>query len=102
MYNENYSREGREGREGRESREGREGRDKESSLIPKFKKKCIFCKNGDSDINYKNIDMLGRYVSAKGKIISRRISGNCAKHQRKLTQEIKITRFLSLIPYVMK
>lgn len=64
-----------------------------------FKKSCTFCKK-EEDINYKNIDLISRYVSSKGKILSRRISGNCAKHQRKLAREIKRARFLSLIPYV--
>ncbi|MBU1523035.1 MAG: 30S ribosomal protein S18 [Candidatus Omnitrophica bacterium] len=67
--------------------------------ISQFKKDCIFCKK-EVDVDYKNIELLSRYVSSKGKIFSRRISGNCAKHQRVLTKEIKLARFLSLIPYV--
>lgn len=66
----------------------------------RFKKSCIFCKRKDWNIDYKNIDLISRYVSSKGKIISRRISGNCAKHQRKLASQIKRARFLSLISYV--
>ena len=62
-----------------------------------FKKNCVFCKK-DLDIDYKNLELLSRYVSGKGRYISRRISGNCAKHQRRLTQEIGKTRFLSLLP----
>jgi len=66
----------------------------------KFKKSCTFCKHkNDADIDYKNIELLSRYVSGKGKIASRRISGNCAKHQRKLAQEVKRARFLSLLAY---
>lgn len=72
---------------------------KKITRVTRFKKKCIFCKK-DLDIDYKNIDLLSRYVSFKGKIVSRRISGNCAKHQRKLSREIKRARFLSLIAYV--
>jgi len=64
----------------------------------KFKKDCAFCKN-NLDIDYKNIELLTRYVSSRGKILSRRISGNCAKHQRKVSQEIKRARFLNLLPY---
>lgn len=63
-----------------------------------FKKSCIFCKK-ELDIDYKNIELLSRYVSSKGKILSRRISGNCAKHQRKVSCEIKQARFLTLLPY---
>jgi len=64
----------------------------------RFKKDCVFCKN-DLEIDYKNIELVSRYVSSRGKIFSRRISGNCAKHQRKLTREIKRARFLNLISY---
>lgn len=63
-----------------------------------FKKNCVFCKN-TLDIDYKNVELLMRYVSSRGKILSRRISGNCAKHQRKVTREIKRARFLNLISY---
>lgn len=67
----------------------------------RFKKKCIFCKRDDLEIDYKNIDLLSKYISSKGKILSRRITGNCAKHQRKLALQIKRARFLSLLPYTM-
>ncbi|RKY39448.1 MAG: 30S ribosomal protein S18 [Candidatus Omnitrophota bacterium] len=67
----------------------------------KFKKRCVFCKKG-LEIDYKEIELLSRYLSSKGKIISRRISGNCAKHQRKLAREIKRARFLALLPYLAK
>ena len=67
--------------------------------ITRFKKSCVFCKK-DLDIDYKNLELISRYVSSKGKIVSRRISGNCAKHQRKIAREIKRARYLSLIPYV--
>lgn len=67
---------------------------------PRFKKSCMFCKRTEGlDIDYKNIELLSRYVSGKGKIASRRISGNCAKHQRKLAREIKRARYLSLLAY---
>ena len=64
-----------------------------------FKKSCIFCRK-DLEIDYKSTDLISRYVSSKGKIVSRRFSGNCAKHQRKLAREIKRARFLGLLPYV--
>ncbi|UCC95164.1 MAG: 30S ribosomal protein S18 [Candidatus Omnitrophota bacterium] len=72
---------------------------KKKIKVTRFKKSCIFCKK-DLVIDYKNIELISRYVSSKGKILSRRISGNCAKHQRKLAKEIKRARFLSLVPYV--
>lgn len=64
----------------------------------RVKKDCAFCKNS-LDIDYKNVELVVRYVSSRGKILSRRISGNCAKHQRKVAKEIKRARFLNLIPY---
>jgi small subunit ribosomal protein S18 len=71
---------------------------KKLTKVPRFKKRCIFCKK-ELDINYKNLELISRYVVAKGKIVSRRISGNCAKHQRKVAREIERARFLSLLPY---
>ena len=82
---------------------GKEKRGKEAKRAPKhgikFKKDCGFCKN-NLDLDYKNIELLSRYVNARGRIVSRRISGNCAKHQRKLACEIQRARFLNLLPYV--
>ncbi len=65
----------------------------------RFKKDCIFCKKL-LDVDYKNIELVSRYVNQRGRILSRRISGNCAKHQRKLAREIKRARFLNLAPYI--
>ena len=56
------------------------------------KKVCVFC--GDKDVN-----KLKRYVSERGKILPRRITGNCAKHQRALTVAIKRARHIALMPY---
>ncbi len=63
-------------------------------------KSCFFCANKDKDINYKDIRTLQRFVTDRGKIIPRRITGNCAKHQRALTTEIKRARVIALLPYV--
>lgn len=79
-------------------------KDDKNSRVPKkgigvrIKKECAFCKS-ELDIDYKNLELLIRYVSSRGKILSRRISGNCAKHQRKVCREIKRARFLNLIPF---
>ena len=67
----------------------------------RFKKNCIFCKK-NVEINYKDLDLLSHFLSSKRKIASRRSSGNCAKHQRKLVREIKRARFLSLLPYTIQ
>ena len=59
-----------------------------------FKKNCIFCSKKKVDIDYKNIDFIARFISSKKKIVSRRSSGNCAKHQRKVVKEIKRAKSL--------
>ena len=74
---------------------------KKQKKIVRFRKKCIFCKE-NLDIDYKNLNLLKRFINVKGRITSRRINGNCAKHQRKLAREIKRARFLTLLPYVAK
>ena len=61
------------------------------------KKVCVFC---GKEIDYKDVNKLKRYVSERGKILPRRITGNCAKHQRALTVAIKRARHIALMPYV--
>ena len=73
------------------------GKEKRAPRGAILKKDCAFCKK-KLDIDYKNLELLGRYVSGKGRIVSRRINGNCAKHQRGLCRQIKLARFLSLLP----
>ena len=63
------------------------------------KKVCVFC-GKDHAIDYKDTAKLKRYVSERGKILPRRITGNCAKHQRALTTAIKRARHVALMPYV--
>ena len=64
------------------------------------KKVCRFCVEKIDDINYKDVKLLGPFVPERGKILPRRISGTCAKHQRKLQTAIKRARQIALIPYV--
>ncbi len=78
-------------------RKKRRGRDMDS--FPRRKKFCRFCKDKTYIIDYKNLNILERMISERGKILSRRVTGNCAKHQRKICAAIKRARFLSLIPY---
>ncbi len=61
---------------------------------------CRFCANPNLVLDYKNVRLLNEFVTERAKIIPRRISGNCAKHQRKLTVEIKRARQLGLMPFV--
>ncbi|MBD3369306.1 30S ribosomal protein S18 [Candidatus Fermentibacteria bacterium] len=51
-------------------------------------------------ISYKDPKFLRRYISDRGKIVARRVSGNCARHQRRVARAIKLARFLALVPYV--
>ena len=66
------------------------------------KKVCRFCLDKTLVLDYKNKDILRRFTTEGGKIIPRRISGNCAKHQRMLAAEIKRARFIALLPYLKK
>ncbi|MDD3535925.1 MAG: 30S ribosomal protein S18 [Candidatus Cloacimonetes bacterium] len=66
------------------------------------RKYCKFCANKELVIDYKNVDMMRQYVSDVGKIEAARLTGTCAKHQRKLTSEIKRARQMALIPYVIE
>ncbi|MFA6308755.1 MAG: 30S ribosomal protein S18 [Clostridia bacterium] len=63
------------------------------------KKVCSFCIDKVSDIDYKEVAKIRKYTSERGKILPRRISGNCAKHQRQLTIAIKRARHIALLPY---
>ncbi len=63
------------------------------------KKFCRFCANKDIDLDYKNVDLLRDFITDRGKIIARRITGTCAKHQRQLTGEIKKSRQMALMIY---
>ena len=67
--------------------------------VPK-RKFCSFCADKIEAIDYKDPAKLRRYISASGKIVSRRRTGTCAKHQRVLTVAIKRARHLALLPYV--
>ena len=63
------------------------------------KKVCGFCVDKVENIDYKDIARLRRYMSERGKILPRRVSGTCASHQRELTVAIKRARHLALLPY---
>jgi len=63
------------------------------------KKVCSFCVDKIEAIDYKDVPKLRRYTTERGKILPRRISGNCAKHQRQLTIAIKRARNIALLPF---
>jgi small subunit ribosomal protein S18 len=63
------------------------------------RKSCKFCEDKVVAIDYKDVKLIKLYVSERGKIIPRRITGTCAKHQRSLTTSIKRARNIALIPF---
>ena len=63
------------------------------------KKVCSFCVDKVEAIDYKDVAKLRRYITERGKILPRRISGNCAKHQRQVTVAIKRARNIALLPF---
>lgn len=72
-------------------------RDMSLSIRKRF---CRFCVDKTKTIDYKDIKKLEAFIKERGKILSSRVSGNCAKHQRRIAEAIKKARFLSLLPYV--
>lgn len=63
------------------------------------RKVCSFCADKKQEIDYKDVNKLKKYVTERGKILPRRISGNCAKHQRQLTVAVKRARIVALLPF---
>mgnify|MGYP002513805426 CR=1 FL=1 len=63
------------------------------------KKVCVFCAEKVEKIDYKDVARLRKFVSERSKILPRRVTGTCAKHQRELTDAIKRARHIALIPY---
>jgi small subunit ribosomal protein S18 len=66
------------------------------------KKPCALCRDKVEWVDYKDVPMLRKYMSDRGKIRSRRVTGNCAQHQRALAQAIKTARELVLLPYTQR
>lgn len=63
------------------------------------KRVCNFCVDKVEEIDYKDVNRLKKYITERGKILPRRISGNCASHQRELTVAIKRARVVALLPF---
>lgn len=64
------------------------------------RKACRFCADSDLVIDYKDARLLRSFITERGKIVPRRISGNCAKHQRQIATAIKRARVIALLPYL--
>ena len=67
-----------------------------SKRRPKF---CYYCVEKQEKVDYKDVEKLRKYISERGKIVPRRVTVNCAKHQRLLTEAIKRARYMALLPY---
>ena len=68
--------------------------------VRRRKKVCVFCADKNAVIDYKDVNRLKKFISERGKILPRRITGTCAKHQRALTVTIKRARQIALMHYV--
>ena len=81
----------------------RNNRNNDEDFNPKFRKVrrkvCALCANKDLVLDYKNADQLKKFVNEKGKILPRRATGACAKHQRDITLAVKRARHIAILPY---
>ena len=84
----------------REQKEQRGGRRRQPMTAPGRRRSCYFCKDKIEEVDYKNFNQLRRYVSEKGKIRSRRITGACRRHQHQVAVAVKRAREMALLPYV--
>ena len=73
---------------------------------PKFRKQrkkvCVMCSDKNFELDYKNADQLKKFVNDKGKILPRRTTGCCAKHQRDITTAVKRARHIAILPYAQQ
>jgi small subunit ribosomal protein S18 len=78
----------------------REKREKDDKAWKKQKRKvCAFCKDRVDHVDYKDVITLRKYVSERGKIRARRVTGNCVQHQRDVASAVKNAREMALLPY---
>jgi small subunit ribosomal protein S18 len=77
-------------------------RKKDLSERPMRQRACRFCKKEAEEISFKDAAELQNYITERGKILPRKISGNCARHQRVVSLAIKRARFLAILPFVGK
>ena len=73
-----------------------------SGTIGGRRKSCHFCKDEIAEVDYKSANQLRRYISEKGKIRNRRITGACRRHQRQVAAAVKRAREMALLPYVQE
>lgn len=83
-------------------RNAKKGAKSDKAFRKPRKKVCNFCVDNIDEIDYKDVEKLKRYISDKGKILPRRVTGTCAKHQRKVNEAIKRARHIALLPYTVQ
>ena len=66
----------------------------------KRKKVCYMCIG--KPVDYKNVDVISKYINDSGKILPRRVTGTCARHQRDVAEQVKLARFMGFLPYTNK
>ena len=77
-------------------------KDRKSGFKPRKKRTCQFCTKGAQAISYKDEKTLRKYISERGKILPRRVTGACAKHQREIVNAINRARHVGILPYVIE
>ena len=81
----------------------RKRKEKEDKPWKKQKKKfCVFCKDKIDYVDYKDVSLLRKFISDRGKIRARRVTGNCAQHQRDVAAAVKNAREMALLPYTAR
>jgi small subunit ribosomal protein S18 len=84
----------------RDSRDNRKREDKKFAPRMRRRRVCVFCAQKRS-IDYKDVDFVRKFITDRGKIAPRRLSGCCAKHQRIVMREVKKARHIGLVPFVV-
>ena len=87
-------------------RNNRNNNNYDEDFNPKFRKQrkkvCVLCSDKNFELDYKNADQLKKFINEKGKILPRRTTGACAKHQRDITLAVKRARHIAILPYAAK
>ena len=86
----------------RERRKPRREKEEKGWQKKQKKKFCVFCKDKVDYVDYKDLAMLRKFVSDRGKIRARRVTGNCAQHQRDVAAAVKNAREMALLPYTTR
>jgi small subunit ribosomal protein S18 len=87
----------------KERRRGPKREKEEKPWQKKLRKKvCIFCKDKAAYVDYKDVTLLRKFISDRGKIRARRVTGNCSQHQRDVASAVKNAREMALLPYTAR